>query len=151
MLKKTRFICTKIARKTLKKTRFICMKLVSCFTGKEVMTLGQKQRLFSRLIARLILWAYENGYEVTFGDAYRDPRVHGSMGVKGSYSEASSSHKERLAVDLNLFKDGVFLTRSEDHAPLGAFWKSLHPDCRWGGDFKSPDGNHYSMTHEGRA
>lgn len=115
------------------------------------MTLGQKQRLFSKLYARLILWAYENGYEVTFGDTYRDPRVHGAMGVKASYSEASSSHKERLAGDLNLFKDGVFLTRSEDHAPLGAFWKSLHPDCRWGGDFKSPDGNHYSMTHQGRA
>lgn len=115
------------------------------------MTLGQKQRHFTRLIGLLIEWAYQNGYELTFGDAYRDPRVHGAVGEKKSYSSASSLHKERLACDFNLFKGGQYLTTSEAHKPLGEFWKSLHPDCRWGGDFSSPDGNHYSMTHGGRA
>lgn len=121
------------------------------------MTLGDKQRAFTQMIARLIDFAYANGYELTFGDAYRDPRVHGAVGEKKSYSSAVSVHKERLAVDLNLFKDGRYLTSSEDHKPLGEFWKSLHADCRWGGDFKDhqgrprPDGNHYSMTHGGRA
>jgi len=115
------------------------------------MTLGQKQKLFTRLVGHLIEYAYHNGYELTLGDAYRDPRLHGEMGVKKSYSAANSSHKERLAIDLNLFKGGVFLTTSEAHKPLGAYWKTLHDDCRWGGDFKSPDGNHYSMTNGGRA
>ena len=121
------------------------------------MTLGQKQRMFAKLAAQLIQYAYAQGYEVTLGDAYRDPRVHGDMGVKKSYSSASSSHKERLAIDLNLFKDGQYLTTSEAHKPLGEYWKSLHADCRWGGDFKdssgrpAPDGNHYSMSHNGRA
>lgn len=115
------------------------------------MTLGQKQRMFAKLAAQLIQYAYAQGYEVTLGDAYRDPRVHGDMGVKKSYSSARSSHKERLAIDLNLFRDGQYLTTSEAHKPLGAYWKSLHPDCRWGGDFSTPDGNHYSMTHQGRA
>lgn len=121
------------------------------------MTLGAKQRLFTHLVAQLINYAYEQGYELTFGDAYRDPRAHGVMGSKLSYSEANSSHKERLAVDLNLFKNGTYLQRTEDHEFLGAYWKTLHPLCRWGGDFKDaqgrpkPDGNHYSMTHQGRA
>jgi hypothetical protein len=55
----------------------------------------------------------------------------------------------RLAVDLNLFKNGQFLTDSEAHRPLGDYWKSLHPDCCWGGDFSKPDGNHYSMQYGG--
>lgn len=112
------------------------------------MTLGQKQRLFARLVPRLIDWAHLNGYEITFGDAYRSPRVFGDVGVKQGYGRASSLHKQRLAIDLNLFKDGKYLQKTEDHKPLGEFWESLHPLCSWGGRFN--DGNHYSLTHAGR-
>ena len=110
------------------------------------MTLGQKQRKFTRMIADLIIFAYEQGYELTLGDAFRDPRVHGPVGEKKSYSSANSLHKERLAIDLNLFKDGKFLTQSEDHRPLGEYWESLGGS--WGGRFN--DGNHYSLEHGGR-
>ena len=110
------------------------------------MTLGQKQRKFTRMIADLIVFAYEQGYELTLGDAFRDPRVHGPVGQKKSYSSANSLHKERLAIDLNLFKDGKFLTQNEDHRPLGEYWESLGGS--WGGRFN--DGNHYSLEHEGR-
>lgn len=110
------------------------------------MTLGQKQRKFTRMVADLIVFAYEQGYELTFGDAFRDPRVHGAVGEKKSYSSANSLHKERLAIDLNLFKDGRFLTQSEDHRPLGEYWESLGGS--WGGRFE--DGNHYSLEHGGR-
>ena len=112
------------------------------------MTLGEKQRKFTRMIADLVVWAYNNGYELTYGDAYRDPRVHGKVGEKKSYSSANSLHKERLAVDFNLFKDGVYLTSTEDHRPLGEYWESI--GGAWGGRFSSPDGNHYSLEHEGR-
>ena len=110
------------------------------------MTLGQKQRKFTRMIGLLIEYAYQQGYELTFGDAYRDPRVHGHVGQKKSYSSANSLHKERLAVDFNLFKDGAYLTRTEDHRPLGEFWESI--GGTWGGRFN--DGNHYSLEHQGR-
>lgn len=112
------------------------------------MKLGDKQRLFSMLLAELVLWAYDNGYEVTFGDFYRDSRVFGPVGVKKAYSSANSCHKSRLAADLNLFKDGKYLTKTEDHRPLGEIWESKHELCRWGGRFN--DGNHYSMEHNGR-
>lgn len=110
------------------------------------MTLGQKQRKFTRMVADLIKFAYDNGYELTFGDAYRDPRVHGNVGTKTSYSSANSLHKERLAVDFNLFKDGVYLSQSDDHRPLGEYWESIGGS--WGGRFN--DGNHYSLEHGGR-
>ncbi|URG13016.1 hypothetical protein B2_23 [Stenotrophomonas phage B2] len=97
------------------------------------------------MVGQLIDFAYSRGYELSFGDAYRDPRVHGAMGVKGSYSAARSTHKNRLAVDFNLFKDGVFLTRTEDHKELGEYWESL--GGTWGGRFN--DGNHYSIEHDG--
>ena len=108
-------------------------------------TLRQKQSRFARMVAQLINKAYAMGYEVTLGDAYRDPRVHGEQGVKKSYSEARSAHKHRLAIDLNLFKDGEFLQNTEDHSPLGVYWESL--GGTWGGRFN--DGNHYSLEHLG--
>ncbi|MGL5485629.1 MAG: M15 family metallopeptidase [Shewanella sp.] len=108
-------------------------------------TLGQKQRRFTRMLAELINFAYANGYELTVGDAYRDPRLHGDMGVKKGYGHASSNHKQRLAIDFNLFKDGKFLTSTEDHRPIGEFWESIGGS--WGGRFN--DGNHYSIEHNG--
>ena len=109
------------------------------------MTLGQKQRKFTKMITQLILWAYDNGYELTVGDGYRDPRVFGKVGEKKGYGHPKSGHKMRLALDLNLFKDGEFLTTTEAHTPLGLEWERMGGS--WGGRFE--DGNHYSLEHEG--
>jgi hypothetical protein len=109
------------------------------------MSLRQKQSKHVLMTAKLIIWAYEQGYELTWGDAYRDPRLHGSVGIKTGYGHSKSCHKIRLAVDLLLFKDGEYLTKTEDYLPLGEYWKSLGGS--WGGDFA--DGNHFSLTHEG--
>ena len=105
------------------------------------MSLGNSQREFTSDIALLILYANAIGYEFTFGDAYRDPRLHGKFGEKVSYASKNSEHKRRLAVDLNLFKDGNYLTSTEDHKPLGNFWESLNQNNVWGGRWN--DGNHY--------
>jgi hypothetical protein len=105
----------------------------------------QKQFRFTRMTAQWLAWAHANGYEVTTGDGYRDPRVFGEMGVRQGYGESRSAHKQRLAHDWNLFKDGVFLGRTEDHRPLGEEWERL--GGVWGGRFN--DGNHYSLEHGG--
>ena len=110
------------------------------------MSLGSKQRRFTKMIGLLIEYAYQNGYELTFGDAYRDPRLHGQVGEKKGYGATSSLHKQRLAVDFNLFRDGKFLQQTDDHKALGEYWESLGGS--WGGRFN--DGNHYSLEHEGR-
>jgi len=111
------------------------------------MSLRKLQSEYARLIPRLIDKAYEMGYEVTLGDAYRDPRVHGALGVRKSYSHPKSAHKVRLAIDLNLFKDGEFCQLTDDHRQLGEWWEQQHPLARWGGRFD--DGNHYSFEYDG--
>ena len=107
------------------------------------MSLRQKQSEFARLVARLIDKAGELGYDVTLGDAYRDPRVHGALGVKMGYGHSKSAHKQRCAIDLNLFLDGEFCGDTESHRALGEWWEQQHPNARWGGRFA--DGNHYSF------
>jgi hypothetical protein len=111
------------------------------------MTLGAKQRAFARLVPRLIDEVFARGYECTLGDAYRDPRVHGAIGVRKSYSHPRSAHKMRLALDLNLFRNGVYLEQTSDHREIGEWWEQQHPLARWGGRFD--DGNHYSFEHDG--
>ena len=93
------------------------------------MTLRQEQSIFARKVADLIIFAYDQGYELTFGDAF----------AKGGHKEGSF-HYKRLAIDLNLFKGGVYLTKTEDHRALGEYWESIGGS--WGGRFD--DGNHYS-------
>ena len=98
------------------------------------MTLRQRQSKFARLVPLLILFANESGYEVTLGDAY----------AHDGHKE-NSYHYSRLAIDLNLFKDGRYLTSTKSHEPLGVYWESLDPDCTWGGRFSNKDGGYYSF------
>ena len=109
------------------------------------MTLRQQQSKFARMVADLILKAYEMGYEITFGDAFRDPRLHGQVGEFKGYGHPKSCHKLRLAIDLNLFKNGEFLGTTEDHKQLGEWWEAQ--GGTWGGRFE--DGNHYSLEYNG--
>jgi len=95
------------------------------------------------MVRDLMTFAFDAGYELTIGDAYRDPRLHGEFGKKKGYGAAKSFHKSRLAIDLNLFKDGIWLKSTEEHLPLGEYWESI--GGTWGGRFKTPDGNHYSL------
>ena len=99
------------------------------------MTLRQKQSRFAHMTALLILHAEQLGYEITLGDAYA---TTGHM--------ERSLHYKRLAIDLNLFRNGRYLTSTESHTPLGEYWESIGGS--WGGRFN--DGNHYSLEHNGR-
>lgn len=115
--------------------------------GKETMTLSEKQQLFTQLIAQLISWAGERGYRLTFGEAYRTPE-QAKLNAKAGTGISNSLHTSRLAVDFNLFINGVYQTKSEAFLPLGEYWESL--GGTWGGRFKSnPDGNHFSLEHNG--
>ena len=96
------------------------------------MKLGEKQEFFMRLLPRLIDKAHELGFEIRGGDLFRDPRVHGQINVKQGYGAKNSCHKLKLAIDLNLFKDGAFIQTTEGHRELGEWWEQQHELCRWG-------------------
>ena len=119
----------------------------------------EAQFAFARMVPKLLTKAEQLGFAYKGGDWMRDPRC--------PYGSKSSRHRAALALDLHLFlkfkdltptrqtqeqaarkKDGlprytdeswVYLERTEDHAPLGAWWQEQ--GGIWGGDFD--DGNHY--------
>ncbi|WP_392565378.1 M15 family metallopeptidase [Utexia brackfieldae] len=111
------------------------------------MTLTQKQATFTVMIAKLILWADGQGLQLTFGQAYQTPaQVENDMQAgKGIRNRLYSL---RLAIDLNLFIDGVYQTATTAYKPLGQYWQAM--GGAWGGDFKAcPDGNHFSLLYSG--
>jgi hypothetical protein len=138
-------------------------------------SLDQKQRDFPLMVAALITWAYEQGFEITLGEAYRtDEQAEiNALGPAnrtqladlvatrftalaaairnnpGGGGIRNSLHGARLAIDLNLFISGVYQTQTEAYRPLGEKWEAM--GGTWGGRFSSPDGNHFSIAHEGRA
>ncbi|EFA6279759.1 M15 family metallopeptidase [Escherichia coli] len=111
------------------------------------MKLSEKQQLFTVMIGRLILFAEQQGYGLTFGEAWRTPEQAKLNASKGS-GIINSLHCQRLAVDFNLFINGEYQSTTEAYRPLGEYWESL--GGTWGGRFRSrPDGNHFSLEHNG--
>ena len=110
-------------------------------------SLRQKQSRFAMLIARLLLEAERQGYEVTMGEGYRSPEEAQRLAA-ASKGIVNSLHTIRLAHDINLFRDGVYLTATEAYRPLGEWWEA--EGGAWGGRFTRADGNHFSLAHDGR-
>lgn len=113
------------------------------------MTLGEKRREFSKQISELVLWCFENGYEAQYEEIKRSQAQANANAASGA-GISNSLHNIGLAADLSIFKDGDLLQTVEDYRPAGEFWKSLHPENAWGGDFTTrPDADHFSRSHEG--
>lgn len=110
-------------------------------------TLSQKQARFAQMVALLIQKASALGYAVTLGEAFRPPEVAQIYAREGR-GIADSLHTSRLAIDLNLFRDGKYLSRTESYIELGEWWESQ--GGAWGGRFRKADGNHFSLEHEGK-
>jgi hypothetical protein len=133
------------------------------------MRLGTKQELFMRKLPRLIDKVHEMGYEIRGGDLFRDPRLHGQLGKRNvvgmlieamiigkdwlrerkyeSYGHTNSCHKLKLAIDLNLSKDGVYLEGDDAkaaHNRIHDWWDTQDGAARILNDL-----NHYSLEHEG--
>jgi hypothetical protein len=111
-------------------------------------TLRDLQSKHVRYTGQLIAFATEQGYELTWGETLRTPEQAMHNAATGA-GISNSLHLIKLAVDLSLFKDGVFLTTVEDYKPLGEYWESLDPLCSWGGRFTRPDADHFAITYQG--
>lgn len=118
----------------------------------DELTLLEAQQLFAQLVAGLITWGGDRGYEFTLDEAYRPPETAKLYAQQGRGS-ANSLHCQRLAIDLNAFRGEVLLTTADDYRPLGLQWCSYHALCRWGGNWTSGstagDYRHFSMEWQG--
>lgn len=112
------------------------------------MTLRQARCAFSVCIAELILYVVSQGYEIALDEGLdritaQDPT---------SDHMKNSLHNIGLAQDILLYKDGNYLTQTNDHKILGEFWELLGVKkdlpLAWGGRFN--DGNHYSLAWGGK-
>ncbi len=110
------------------------------------MALLGHQQLFLLDVAKLIVKAKELGYVATAGELWRPQAMQDIYLREGKTHAKFSNHTERLAIDLNLFKDNVLCT-AEEVRPLGHFWESLSNMNRWGGNFTTiKDGPHFERN-----
>lgn len=111
-----------------------------------VMRLGEKQRFFAKCLQELLRYIHEDlGYEVTFGEAWRTTYQQTKYMADGKSWTMNSRHLVRCAVDLNLFINGRYMTNHDDYIPLGEYWKTLDPNCIWGGDWSVRDSSHFEV------
>ena len=124
------------------------------------MEMIEKQSGFLRDVARLVMYAHQlEGVMLTGGDLNQDNEWHSrnSWGDVGDRERKpgegpqyktphlkTGQHPKRLAIDLNLFVDGEYITGHHDRFDdLGIFWEGLNIRNRWGGNFKKLDYNHF--------
>ena len=107
------------------------------------------QEEFAQAAANLIQKAAELGYAVTLGEAWRSPE-QARWNAEHGTGIAHSLHTDRLAIDLNFFKDGLYIDDGSKLTDIGEWWESLGPRYCWGGKFNHlPDGNHFSLSPDG--
>jgi hypothetical protein len=109
------------------------------------MSLVNEQAAFLLDVGRLVQYATDQGWAVTGGELYRTPEQQAIYVKTGRSGTMNSLHLQRLAVDLNFFRDGKLIWDKAALAPLGAYWESLHPLNSWGGNgTKLVDTPHFS-------
>lgn len=104
----------------------------------------EKQSIFLLNVAKLIIWAFENGMELTGGELTRTDEQQAIYIKEGKSKIKRSKHQDRIAIDLNLFINGQYMTDRESYKPLAAYWKSLNAANKAGYDW-GWDANHFEM------
>jgi hypothetical protein len=107
--------------------------------------LQDRQFKFSSMFADLITWiGRQQGYQVKIGEVLR-PSILAQLYAKMGIGIAQSKHLDACAGDIQIFKDGAYLTKTEDYKFAGDYW--INMGGIWGGNFKSgrKDGGHFEV------
>ena len=114
------------------------------------MTQREARCLFTRLKAQLVLWIFEQGWEVNESEGYVKDTDDRDGDHDGPHKKGGT-HYLGTGCDLNVFVEGRYI--SEGGHPvwqaIGRKWEGMHPLARWGGRFH--DDNHVSITFKGQA
>ena len=101
------------------------------------MSLRTEQSHFALDIVKLLVWATEQGYEFTFGEAQRPVEMQEIYVRTGRSKTMNSLHLKKLAMDIFFFKDGKYLATKEEVQLLGNHWESMCAANEWGGNWDS--------------
>lgn len=112
-------------------------------------SLSAKRCRFTRDVADLVAYAFTLPGTTVALDQVKRTQTEADVNKDRGTGITNSLHVLGLAVDLLLYVNGYYKADTASYAVLGAYWKSLHPDNRWGGDFTKPDGDHFSVEHNG--
>lgn len=95
-----------------------------------------EQNDFLADIAMLIGKAQAMGFQISAGEMWRTPAQQKIYFDTGKSKTMNSKHLDRLAFDLNFFRDGKLISDKATLQPLGYWWESLNPKNRWGGSWR---------------
>lgn len=117
------------------------------------MSMSDHQWEFLKDVAKLIEFAEKNGFKLTGGELYRTTpqqlmyfygrtlkEVGGTVELVDDRRKShtmQSNHQRRLAIDVNIFKNGKLTYEKQELQAMGDYWESLSPHNRWGGNFIS--------------
>ena len=115
------------------------------------MSLRRRYQLkFSRMLAELIVYAYQEGYGIIIGEVQRS-KQQAELNAARGVGIKNSLHLISLAADIELISStGEWLNSFEDMEFLGKKWEEMGGN--WGGRFKGRrDCPHFSISypHEG--
>ena len=100
------------------------------------MGLRQEQSLFAKDTYRLFGFIFENGYDITFGEVLRTEEQQAIYLKTGRSKTSNSMHLKKLAIDINIFKDGKLIEDNKELKIFGDYWQSLNELNRWGGSWR---------------
>lgn len=97
------------------------------------MSLSRDQRDFASKFGEFLVWLTKEGYEYTFGEAFRTLEQHAWNLTNGKSKAKISKHCDRLAFDLMLWVRGEYSGKPEDYRIPGQKWEEM--GGKWGGRF----------------
>ena len=115
------------------------------------MKLSNHQWKFLQDIARLIIFAEQDGYMLTGGQLQRFLAQQKIFVAEGKSEILRSRHLVSLAIDFNIFvdekyifnKSGELIVGLEEIEPLARYWESLSPENVAGFYWKKKDVPHF--------
>jgi hypothetical protein len=96
----------------------------------------QQQAAFLLDAALLIRQATALGFTVTGGELWRTAEQQEIYLKSGRSKTKASQHLNRMAIDLNFFRDGGQVLDREQLKSLGLWWEGLNALNRWGGSWR---------------
>ena len=85
------------------------------------------------MIAKLIVWSYDYGFELTLGEALRTEEQQEIYLKNGKSKAKRSKHQDKLAIDLHLFVNNNYIPNGDAYRRIGEEWEKM--GGRWGGRF----------------